>query len=49
MWWTKFNESVIQNDLHEYTWPRLRDNNLDKYIEMEAGIDDFFVMVFKLA
>jgi hypothetical protein len=50
MWWTRFNESDIQNDWHEYTWPRLHasDNNLDKYIEMDAGIDDS-LMVFRLA
>jgi hypothetical protein len=50
MWWTRFNESDIQNDWHEYTSPRLHasDNNLDKYrdIEMDAGIDDYFQMVF---
>ncbi len=39
-------ESDICYDLHEHTWPRLRDNNLDKHIEMDAGIDDSFVMVF---
>ena len=39
-------ESDIHYGWHDHTWPRLRDNNLDKYIEMDDGIDDYFAMVF---
>ncbi len=39
-------ESDIHYDWHEHTWPGLRDNNLAKYIEVDAGMDEYFAMVF---